>query len=1514
MVNAFGFGGANYVALLESCRNGSDSVMAARTSAAEQDKGANLTDDGPVEIEGVSLFETNIDGRPFRLGVLAKDDQEAMTKVLTMEPIKDPAGLSPKTCRFLARRGIFSGPSEETSPAPAFVFAGQGSQYPGMGSELYRTFPVIRKWMDRIARVADFDILDLLFRSQEDDLQKTRWQQPALFTMEYAMARCLMLLGIRPVAMAGHSLGELTALCLAGVFSWEDGFRIINKRARCMDKAAALSKDPGAMIAVDAPLELVQRMIEEGYDVFFTNFNSPRQVVLGGGAQDVLALMEELQKNGYWSTRLNVSMAFHSPLMKVIHHELEAFISDIAFHPPRIPVISNTSMEPFPDEPGEIKKIVMAHLESPVHWMQNVKTLWGDYGIRLFVEIGPRDTLCSLIAETLEQAQCIHTCHPGSEAHTFQTGAARLFSLGHLRPARPPIQLALPGSPPSPSPDPVHQCPTGDPATIVQQEINTFVLENFGRSLKPRILSALRREIDPAFSEDRLEALLGKDLTPLAPSAIQVETKPSALPPGQPAPRQTVPDLHPLPDPGEELWETPVILDGDYLECVIGILMDATGYERDEIEPDMDIRQDLAIRSSRLPVIMDAAERRFGITINIEDFMGLRTVREIADQIAELAAGSGSAWPVETPAQSTPLAPPLEAPIEPSKEKIITEPKPLKRLLFNESPVGDAPLNRLKLKPGQEIAILSFGPVSNLSNSMAKFFRSELNSQPFIMDIMGRGEKGEGYDLRAPEGAERAARRLAASPSLAGLILVMGVETEAVMKRMEEIPALLTGFFRCMKSLMRSSGKEFCFLLQQGVTADNPAAIAGEGVLGMFLSAAQEYRSVLFRSMTLDTRTDLKAAMDRALDTRNRLVQFRYRGQRAFTPQFRAQPAMIGDEPALRLGPEDVVLISGGGRSITAHLVHALSPFGPRLVLLGRTVLDPSVDYERLLIAHGSGAVSVRNLAKERKPDLNNIALETEVSSLMAGMEVTRNLRDLKRQGLEAIYHSCDVAESDQVTEVVTRVIERYGKIDGVIHGAGVVKDSFMEFMTAADFAEVVEVKLRGALNLYEAARGAGLRFMVGLSSAAAVLGNAGQVNYCAANRAMSAFFRSVNSANDGPMCKALMLPPIDGTGMAQGPEVKELMRLKGLESAYVHVKELAQWFCRELFITPADQSWVMLARDLPRVNTSLVDLFEPDPDPGSLSAAGLIFRDTDLPMIQAIDRLDLKTGELVANRTFSLEYDLWIHDHKPFKFLKHPLVSGIMAVETFLEAAHLLYPHLSLLGIRQVSYSHILECPPGLDRNARIVCRHLHDKAGEVICEVSLSSPDVSPSGRLLDRWSTNYQGEVILGRRGKPPVHWPEFQVSADELDTRPVPNQKVQEWYEKLSHLKGRYQLVRALESSGPGVIVGNIVYQEGKDFAGSNRFRYRYSPYLLETLIHMMYFYVVDRDEHEKRNMIPSGITEMRFYRNCRPGERVIMEARLQSRDNQGLTWNARAVDETGVVIMQVSGVRMNWFTQ
>ena len=345
-INAFGFGGANFVVHVEESLNGTGVVLVSEPPRSPA--GPEVREEPPPSalLEGVSFLRTRISDLPHRLGVVAEDDNAAREKLAALPPMTAP--LTDKTLRGLAGQGIFAA-SEVDAPGPlALVFAGQGTYYPGMGRDLYQTFPLVRQWIESVAAEADFDLLDLMFNSQDEDLQKTRWQQPALFTLEYAMVSQLLAMGVKPTAMAGHSMGEILALCVAGVFPWQDGFRIINKRAQCMDKAAGLSIDPGAMIAVDVPGEVLQQKLAQRPNVHVTNFNSPRQLVLGGGTDAVLALKAELEQEGYWNAQLRVSMAFHSPIMAVIREEMAEFLAGIELQPPRIPVISNTTQASLP--------------------------------------------------------------------------------------------------------------------------------------------------------------------------------------------------------------------------------------------------------------------------------------------------------------------------------------------------------------------------------------------------------------------------------------------------------------------------------------------------------------------------------------------------------------------------------------------------------------------------------------------------------------------------------------------------------------------------------------------------------------------------------------------------------------------------------------------------------------------------------------------------------------------------------------------------------------------------------------------------------------------------------------------------------------------------------------------------------------------------------------------------------------------------------------------------------------
>jgi len=406
----------------------------------------------------------------------------------------------------------------------------------------------------------------------------------------------------------------------------------------------------------------------------------------------------------------------------------------------------------------------------------------------------------------------------------------------------------------------------------------------------------------------------------------------------------------------------------------------------------------------------------------------------------------------------------------------------------------------------------------------------------------------------------------------------------------------------------------------------------------------------------------------------------------------------------------------------------------------------------------------------------------------------------------------------------------------------------------------------------------------------------------------MSALIRYLSKKNTAVRFKALMLPPIEGAGMAEDPEVREMLKRKGV--GYIHVNELAGLFCRELFVAPADDNWVMFMRKLPAVKTARInDTINPLPS-GELGGGTVAFSCENLPMIDKVTSIDMRQGQLEAVRSFSLEKDLWIADHKPFKFFKHPLVSAAMVLETFMEAARVMYPHLQVRGVRQMRFMDMIQCPPGTLRPCRISCRRVDALPGEAICEVSLAAQEISPTGRLTDRFSQHYTGQVILdGGQGNLEDGFSDFPIRPDELQMRPMDHKEVLQWYADCSGFEGRYRVIDFIDGAGTGAVRGQTTCRQMNDFAHLRNAQYQYSPYLFEALMQLVGFYTAAMAPTQRQAMIPVEVGEMRFLRKCREPELITLEARMRMEDEKGSVWDARGIDDQGRTIMHVYGMRM-----
>jgi hypothetical protein len=195
-------------------------------------------------------------------------------------------------------------------------------------------------------------------------------------------------------------------------------------------------------------------------------------------------------------------------------------------------------------------------------------------------------------------------------------------------------------------------------------------------------------------------------------------------------------------------------------------------------------------------------------------------------------------------------------------------------------------------------------------------------------------------------------------------------------------------------------------------------------------------------------------------------------------------------------------------------------------------------------------------------------------------------------------------------------------------------------------------------------------------------------------------------------------------------------------------------------------------------------------------------------------------------------------------------------------------------------------------------------------MCEVSLSAQEMSPTGRLTDRFTPHCTGQVILdGGEGNLGDGFSDFPIRMDELQTRPMDNKKVLRWYKDHSGLDGRYRVIDFLDGAGTGVVRGRTTCREASDFAHLKNAQYQYSPYLFEALMQLTGFYIAAMAPAQRQAMIPVEVGEMRFWRKCRKGEQITVEARMRMEDEKSSVWNARGIDDQGRTIMQVYGMRM-----
>jgi [acyl-carrier-protein] S-malonyltransferase len=277
-----------------------------------------------------------------------------------------------------------------------FMFSGQGSQYVGMGKELYENYEAAAEVLDEADQILDFDLKEMIFNGPEEDLNNTKNTQPAIYTVSAMVKAVLNENGLQAAAAAGHSLGEYSALYAAGVLSFEDGLKLVRRRGELMDQADPDGKGTMAAVIGLADEEVEAVLAEIDGIVTVANYNSPGQVVISGEVEAVGAAEKELAEKGAKRViPLTVSGAFHSPLMEPAREELKSTIEAVDFNDARIPLIANVTAD-YVKNSSEIKDALIKQLDNSVRWVETIAR-FKEEGYEDYVEVGPGRVLKGLM-------------------------------------------------------------------------------------------------------------------------------------------------------------------------------------------------------------------------------------------------------------------------------------------------------------------------------------------------------------------------------------------------------------------------------------------------------------------------------------------------------------------------------------------------------------------------------------------------------------------------------------------------------------------------------------------------------------------------------------------------------------------------------------------------------------------------------------------------------------------------------------------------------------------------------------------------------------------------------------------------------------------------------------------------------------------------------------------------------------------------------------------------------------
>lgn len=990
---------------------------------------------------------------------------------------------------------------EEKEGKVAFLFSGQGSQRINMALDLFVAIPAMRRLLEDNPQYEKIIFPDTAFDEEVRNLQQktitdTRNAQPLLGIVDFAIADYLRSLGIEPDMVAGHSYGELAALCFSGAFAPENLVSL--SRERALSILNAIEEDQGKMAAVSnvSGQELTELLAGET-EVWAVNFNSPKQIVLAGTSDGITRFVGKMTEKGIACKEINVACAFHSPLLAKSKQLYANVLKNVAFKKPKVEVWSNTTAEIYPTKVADIKERLTEHLIKPVLFSQQLENMY-NAGARIFVEAGPGRVLTGLVQATLgNDVVAIQTENKGSEGITYLLKAlaqylstGKEFDLKKLFEGRKISMIDIDDIEQYKKKSTVwyvngHNAIPSDAKMLTGEiyPITKIYSTNMGKDMfsggasPDRVmleyLDSLKQLIENQreMIQNQRDVMLGYfgqyDIAPRTPvqrysNQLVIEDTDAEI---------AESEAEEVAENGAGTVDISTLSTEQIKEILLEVVSDKTGYPPEMLDMDMDLEADLSIDSiKRMEIIgglrekVTFPERLAEVEGIVEKMASIKTLRSLIAWIEEVGQMDLSSLPAKDGEGAT------TGNVEDAVAVEVVEDGELARLCFDlkEYPVSQEKTLSIE---GKHFALTNDGGETPYASSVKELLE----------------KNGAKVDLITKE-----------TDSLAdydGLIL-LNVSASPENYKLEDLfKYLKSGDMNRLKWVFSFSDMTSSVLKAKKIK--NLSEI--QGFPGFIKSLMHEYTETSFRVVDSHSPFDIAALPQIVLDelsVKEQFPEIMYKDGVRYQFDIKAEEISVSEKSDLELDKDSVVLVLGGAQGITPELVSQLSADYPcTYILAGRSAqLEDADKYSSL-----KSKDEIRKyLILEESMNVPS-EIEKRLQAIFKSNQIGESLAKINTSGGKAVYKSVDAKNTKEFKAFIKNIKAEYGKVDGVIHAAGVLDDKLFADKTWESFENVYLTKVN-PLDVVVDMLLPDLKLLVMFSSVSSAFGNRGQCDYAAGN------------------------------------------------------------------------------------------------------------------------------------------------------------------------------------------------------------------------------------------------------------------------------------------------------------------------------------------------------------------------------------------------------------------------------